>query len=88
MRSPTAGVRRAIQSSCRCQSWPASPRKPGAASQQTDREPSSTIHPRFQAGIRYSPVSRFDIDLIYGHNIGGEGSQWLTAGFNIRFDAR
>lgn len=51
-------------------------------------EPSSTVHPRFQAGIRYSPVSNFDIDLIYGHNIGGEGSQWLTAGFNVRFDAR
>jgi hypothetical protein len=43
--------------------------------------------PRFQAGIRFTPVRAFDIDLIYGHNITGERADWITLGLNVRFDA-
>jgi hypothetical protein len=43
--------------------------------------------PRFQAGLRYTPMEAFDIDLIYGYNITGERANWLTLGLNVRFDA-
>ena len=41
--------------------------------------------PRFQAGIRYRPVDAFSVDLIYGRNINGEGSDWLTFSSTYRF---
>jgi hypothetical protein len=43
--------------------------------------------PRVQAGLRYTPIEAFDIDVIYGHNIAGERAHWVTVGFNVRFDA-
>jgi hypothetical protein len=43
--------------------------------------------PRFQAGLRYTPMEAFDIDLIYGYNIAGERANWITLGLNVRFDA-
>jgi hypothetical protein len=46
------------------------------------------IQPRLQAGIRYRPIDEFSVDLIYGHNITGEGSNWLTLATVIRFGAR
>jgi len=42
-------------------------------------------HPRFQAGIRYRPVDRFSVDLIYGRNINGENADWLTLATTVRF---
>jgi hypothetical protein len=48
--------------------------------------PARTIRePRIQAGLRFTPVETFDIDLIYGRNITGENANWLTLGMNVRF---
>ena len=44
-----------------------------------------TIRPRFQTGIRYRPNEIFSVDVIFGHNITGEGASWLTLGTTIRF---
>ena len=45
----------------------------------------STVQPRFQTGVRYRPNEIFSVDVIYGHNIMGEGASWLTIGTTIRF---
>lgn len=47
----------------------------------------STTRPRFQAGVRYRPDDIFSIDVIYGHNITGENSNWITIGTTYRFPA-
>jgi hypothetical protein len=44
-----------------------------------------TIHPRFQTGIRWRPVDRFSIDVIYGRNLLGENANWITVATIIRF---
>ena len=41
--------------------------------------------PRFQAGIRITPIETVDVDLIYGRNITGENANWVTLGLNVRF---
>jgi hypothetical protein len=41
--------------------------------------------PRFQTGVRYRPVDRYSVDLIFGRNIEGEGSSWVTLGTTLRF---
>lgn len=46
---------------------------------------SSVVHPRFQAGLRYRPIDRFSVDLIYGRNITGENAHWITIATVIRF---
>jgi hypothetical protein len=43
------------------------------------------VQPRFQIGLRYRPVDRFSIDLIYGRNLTGENADWLTLATIIRF---
>ena len=45
----------------------------------------SVTRPRFQTGVRYRPNEIFSVDLIYGHNITGENSNWITVGTTIRF---
>jgi hypothetical protein len=45
----------------------------------------SVNDPRAQLGLRLTPVKNTDIDLIYGHNIGGENAHWLTLGLNLHF---
>jgi hypothetical protein len=45
----------------------------------------SIREPRTQLGLRFTPQKSFDIDLIYGHNIGGENAHWMTLGLNVRF---
>jgi hypothetical protein len=45
----------------------------------------SVNDPRAQIGLRLTPVKNVDIDLIYGHNIGGENAHWGTLGVNLRF---
>jgi len=57
----------------------------GLAGQRTD--PRTITDPRFQAGLRYTPMDAFDIDLIYGRNITGENANWVTVGLNVRFPA-
>ncbi|MBV9558577.1 MAG: hypothetical protein JO254_16035 [Pseudolabrys sp.] len=41
--------------------------------------------PRFQIGLRWRPVDRFNVDVIYGRNIAGENSNWVTLGTTVRF---
>jgi hypothetical protein len=41
--------------------------------------------PRFQAGLRYRPVDRFSVDVIYGRNLAGENANWITVATIIRF---
>jgi hypothetical protein len=48
-------------------------------------ETSSVIRPRIQTGVRYRPNDIFSVDLIYGHNIAGENSDWITLGTTVRF---
>jgi hypothetical protein len=48
----------------------------------------SETQPRFQAGVRYRPVDRFSLDVIYGRNINGENADWITVGTTIRFDPK
>jgi len=43
--------------------------------------------PRFQLGLRWRPVDRFSVDVIYGRNILGESANWITLGTSIRFPA-
>jgi len=43
--------------------------------------------PRFQAGLRVTPIETIDFDVIYGRNIGGENANWITLGMNVRFPA-
>ncbi|MBX9589694.1 MAG: hypothetical protein K2X43_10335 [Hyphomonadaceae bacterium] len=42
--------------------------------------------PRAQVGLRFAPTKTIDLDLIYGHDIIGDGSaSWVTAGLTVRF---
>jgi hypothetical protein len=50
-------------------------------------ETPSVVQPRFQAGLRYRPIDRFSVDLIYGRNITGEDAHWITLATVIRFPA-
>jgi hypothetical protein len=45
----------------------------------------SVVQPRIQTGVRYRPNDIFSVDLIYGRNITGENSNWITLGTTIRF---
>ena len=45
------------------------------------------VEPRFQLGLRYRPVDRFNIDLIYGRNLTGENANWVTLATVFRFSA-
>jgi len=45
----------------------------------------AVTEPRFQAGLRYRPVDKFSVDLIYGRNINGENANWITLAATIRF---
>lgn len=40
---------------------------------------------RSQAGLRFTPQDKVDLDLIYGRNITGENTHWFTIGLNVRF---
>jgi hypothetical protein len=41
--------------------------------------------PGAQLGLRFTPHEKIDFDLIYGRNLTGERSDWITAGVNLRF---
>ncbi len=45
------------------------------------------LRPRWQLGLRYRPVDVFNVDLIYGRNVLGESSNWLTLATTYRFKA-
>ena len=43
------------------------------------------VEPRLQLGLRYRPVDQFNVDLIYGRNLTGERSNWITLATVVRF---
>ena len=43
-------------------------------------ETRTDLDPRFQAGIRITPIETMDFDVIYGRNILGENANWITVG--------
>jgi len=45
----------------------------------------SLADPRMQAGLRFTPADAVDIDVIYGRNITGVRTHWITIGLNVRF---
>jgi len=47
--------------------------------------PPGANQPRYQFGVRYRPVDPFNVDLIYGRNLIGEGRNWLTVSTIVRF---
>ena len=50
-------------------------------------EQSGLVEPRFQLGLRYRPVDRFNIDVIYGRNLAGERANWITLATVVRFSS-
>src|SRR5665647_2160426 len=46
---------------------------------------SSVTQPRFQVGLRFRPVDRFNIDVIYGRDLTGENANWITVATVMRF---
>jgi hypothetical protein len=48
-------------------------------------EVASVTQPRFQVGLRWRPIDRWNVDVIYGRNIQGENAHWLTLATIIRF---
>jgi hypothetical protein len=47
--------------------------------------PPGANQPRYQLGLRYRPIDPFNVDLIYGRNLIGEGRNWLTVSTIVRF---
>jgi hypothetical protein len=52
---------------------------------KADEDARGTIQPRFQLGLRFRPVDRFNVDVIYGRNLTGENSHWITFATIMRF---
>jgi hypothetical protein len=48
-------------------------------------EIASVTQPRFQTGLRWRPIDRWNVDLIYGRNIQGENAHWITLATIVRF---
>jgi len=57
----------------------------GVATEHPDAR--TVVDPRFQLGLRVTPIDTMDFDVIYGRNIGGENANWITLGWNVRFPA-
>ena len=47
--------------------------------------PNAIRDPRTQIGLRYKASDNADIDVIWGHNIGGENAHWVTLGLNLHY---
>jgi hypothetical protein len=45
----------------------------------------SVTQPRFQIGVRWRPIDRWNVDVIYGRNIYGEDANWFTVATVLRF---
>lgn len=56
----------------------------GAITEEQDR---GQIRPRWQVGLRWRPVDDFNLDVIYGRNLTGEESNWITVATVFRFKA-
>jgi hypothetical protein len=58
----------------------------GQTANQAD--PNSVVQPRFQVGLRWRPVDRWNVDAIWGRNLYGESSNWFTLATVLRFPAK
>ena len=56
----------------------------GQVGQRPFDQPAVT-DPRVQTGLRFQPNEQVDIDVIYGHNVTGVSTHWVTIGLNVRF---
>ena len=43
------------------------------------------LKPRWQLGLRWRPLDEVNVDLIYGRNLLGESSNWITLATTVRF---
>lgn len=49
---------------------------------------STVTQPRFQTGVRTTPIKNADVALIYGRNLNGENANYLTLGFTANLPAK
>ena len=49
------------------------------------QETRGVTEPRFQVGIRWRPIDAVSFDIIYGRNLTGENSNWITLVNTVRF---
>ena len=56
-----------------------------AFGQAVNPAPPGANQPRYQLGLRYRPVDPFNVDLVYGRNLTGDGGNWLTVSTTVRF---
>ncbi|MET0866928.1 MAG: hypothetical protein ABWY35_02425 [Pseudorhodoplanes sp.] len=50
----------------------------GIAGTITEEQDRGQIRPRWQVGLRWRPIDDFNLDVIYGRNLTGEDSNWIT----------
>lgn len=51
------------------------------------QEMRGVTEPRFQVGLRWRPIDAVSFDIIYGRNLAGENSNWITLVNTVRFSA-
>jgi hypothetical protein len=56
----------------------------GLAGDKTGIDPSIT-RPRGQVGLRWRPIDAWSADILYGRNLNGENSHWITFATAYRF---
>jgi len=59
----------------------------GIAGTITEDQDRGQIRPRWQVGLRWRPIDDFNVDVIYGRNLTGEDSNWITLATVFRFKA-
>lgn len=56
----------------------------GLAGDSSGMDP-NTVRPRGQVGLRWRPVEAWSADILYGRNLNGENSHWITFATAYRF---
>lgn len=56
----------------------------GVAGDRTNIDP-NIVRPRGQVGLRWRPIDAWSADILYGRNLGGENSHWITFATAYRF---
>ncbi|HRF08098.1 MAG TPA: hypothetical protein PL193_05565 [Xanthobacteraceae bacterium] len=57
----------------------------GLAGNSDDTVSRSLVRPRAQVGLRWRPVDAWSADILYGRNLNGENSHWITFATAYRF---